>query len=162
MDMKLDSLDRGILMALEDDGRRPYRDIARELDVPEATVRARVNRLLEAGLIRITAVGDPLKLGVHVVAISLIRVKPGYVEETAAILERYPNVRFVGTSFGSADIIIQTLHPDIRSLHHFLTQELPKVAPHVTSTETFQLAEVRKSSWDWRAWFEQQLEQQPR
>jgi Lrp/AsnC family transcriptional regulator for asnA, asnC and gidA len=160
--MKLDSLDRRILMALEDDGRRPYRDIARDLDMPEATVRARVNRLLEAGLIRITVVGDPLKLGVHVVAISLIRVKPGHVEETAAILEGYPNVRFVGTSFGSADIIIQTLHPDIRSLHRFLTQELPKVAPHVTSTETFQLAEVRKSSWDWRAWFEQQLELQPR
>jgi Lrp/AsnC family transcriptional regulator for asnA, asnC and gidA len=162
MEMKLDELDRQIVMALEDDGRRPYRDIARELKVPEATVRSRVNRLLEGGIIRITAVGNYFKLGVHVVAISLIRVKPGHVEETARVLEGYPNVRFVGTSFGSADIIIQTLHADIRSLHYFLTQELPKVAPHITSTETFQLAEVRKSSWDWRAWFEQQLQTQPR
>lgn len=155
--MTLDELDKQIIMALEDDGRRPYRDIARELNVPEATVRARVNRLREEGHIRIAAIGNPLKLGVHVMAISLIRVRPGFVDETAAILETYPNVRFVGTAFGSADIIIQTLHTDIASLHKFLSKEIPKAAPHITSTETFQLAEVRKSSWDWRAWFAQEL-----
>ncbi|MBS3934488.1 MAG: Lrp/AsnC family transcriptional regulator [Truepera sp.] len=151
----LDYLDRRIIMALERDGRRPYRDIARELGVAEATIRSRVNRMTERELIHIEAVGDPLKLGVEVVAISLIRVKPGHVQETAEILTRYPNVRFVGISLGAADIIIQTLHASLRDLHGFIAQELPRAAPAVTSTETFQLAEVHKSSWDWRAWFEQ-------
>lgn len=151
----LDHLDRHIIMALERDGRRPYRDIARELGVAEATIRSRVNRMTERGLIHIEAVGDPLKLGVEVVAISLIRVKPGHVQETAEILTRYPNVRFVGTSLGAADIIIQTMHASLRDLQGFIAQELPRAAPAVTSTETFQLAEVHKSSWDWRAWFEQ-------
>jgi len=151
----LDDLDQRIIVALEHDGRRPYRDIARELGVAEATIRSRVNRMTEQGLIRIEAVGDPLKLGVEVMAISLIRVKPGCVQETAEILAHYPNVRFVGTSFGSADIIIQTLHASLRDLHGFIVQELPRAAPAVTSTETFQLAEICKSSWDWRSWFEQ-------
>lgn len=153
--MKLDDLDKAIIIALENDGRRPYRDIARDLEVAEATVRARVGRLTAASLIRITAVGDPLSLGVDVVAISLVRVKPGHVKETAERLTQFPNVRFVGTSFGAADIIVQTLHASVQDLHAFISEEVPKIAPAVTSTETFQLAEVLKSSWEWRAWFEQ-------
>src|SRR5690606_14164839 len=56
-DLRIDDLDKSIIVALEVDGRRPYRDIARDLDVAEATVRSRVNRLSESGLIKITAVG---------------------------------------------------------------------------------------------------------
>ncbi len=153
--MQLDDLDKALIVALEDDGRRPYRDIARDLEVPEATVRSRVGRLLGRGLIRITAVGDPLSLGVNVVAISLIRVQPGHVKEAAERLTRFPNVRFVGSSFGAADIIIQTLHSSVQELHLFISQTVPQAVPVVTSTETFQLAEVLKSSWDWRDWFEQ-------
>lgn len=156
--MKLDRLDQQIIGALEDDGRRPYRDIARDLGVAEATVRARVARLLESGSIRVTAVGDYFKLGVEVVAISLLRVQPGCVPEAAEVLQSYPNIRFVGTSFGSADLIIQTLHPDIQSLHRFMSRELPRALPQLTHTETFQLAEVVKSAWNWKAWFAEQGE----
>jgi Lrp/AsnC family transcriptional regulator for asnA, asnC and gidA len=158
--MKLDRLDQQIISALEDDGRRPYRDIARDLGVAEATVRSRVGRLLGSGSIRITAVGNYFQLGVEVVAISLIRVRPGFVEESAEVLKGYLNVRFVGTSFGSADIIIQTLHLDVQSLHRFMSVDLPKALPHVTYTETFQLAEVVKSAWNWKAWFAQQGERE--
>lgn len=153
--MTLDQLDQQLISALEDDGRRPYRDIARDVGVAEATVRARVGRLVNSGLIRITAVGDPLSLGIEVAAISLLSVKPGSAARTAESLATYPNVRFVGESFGSADIIIQTLHPDIKSLHSFVGTELPEALPDITRTETFQLARVVKSTWNWRAWFEQ-------
>lgn len=153
--MRLDDLDKRIIVALEADGRRPYRDIARDLDVAEATVRARVGRLIESGLIHITAVGDPLRLGVSTAAITLVRTRPGTVHDVARRLAEAPNVRFVGTSFGSADIVIQTLHRDMKALHEFITIEIPRLAPDVTGTETLQLADVLKSSWDWRAWFEE-------
>jgi Lrp/AsnC family transcriptional regulator for asnA, asnC and gidA len=156
--MNLDDLDKKIIIALEDDGRKPFREIARELAVAEATVRSRVNRLTESGLIHVTAVGDPLKLGVNVMAIILIKVKPGGVRETALTLAAHPHIRFVGTSFGAADIIIQTIHPDLQSLHHFVAEQLPLMAPLVTSTETFQLAERVKSTWNWRTWFEEHEE----
>lgn len=154
-EVTLDQLDQQIISALEEDGRRPYRDIARELGIAEATVRARVGRLLDAKLIRIAAVGDPLSLGVEVSAISLLSVKPGSAEATAQHLATYPHVRFVGESFGSADIIIQTLHADIASLHRFISTELPQALPDITRTETFQLARTHKSSWNWRVWFEE-------
>lgn len=151
--VRIDDLDKRIIIALEEDGRRPYRDIARDLDVAEATVRSRVGRLSEAGLIRITAVGDPLSLGVSTAAITLIRTKPGTVHEVANRLAQQANVRFVGVAFGSADIVIQTLHRDMRALHDFITVEMPRMAPDIVGTETLQLADVLKSSWDWRAWF---------
>ncbi|HEX7040560.1 MAG TPA: Lrp/AsnC family transcriptional regulator [Trueperaceae bacterium] len=151
--MRIDDLDKRIIVALEEDGRRPYRDIARDLGIAEATVRARVNRLSDAGLIRITAVGDPLSLGVSTAAITLIRTRPGTVHDVAGRLAQLPNVRFVGVSLGSADVVIQTLHRDIRALHDFVAVELPRLAPDIVSTETLQLADVLKSSWEWRAWF---------
>ncbi|MEJ2288822.1 MAG: hypothetical protein P8Y02_09300 [Deinococcales bacterium] len=39
-----------------------------------------------------------------------------------------------------------------------MSEELPRRCPEVTSTETFQLADVLKSSWDWREWFDQTRE----
>jgi DNA-binding Lrp family transcriptional regulator len=105
--------------------------------LPKRPCAARVSRLVDAGLIRITAVGDPLRLGIEVASITLISVRPGSAARTAERLAAYPNVRFVGESFGSADIIIQTLHPDLRSLHRFVGTELPEALPEITRTETF-------------------------
>ncbi len=149
----LDETDRRIVVALSRDGRRPYRDIARELGISEGTVRVRMARLFDEGLMRVTVVGSPLALGVEVVAVVLIRVKPGHIDATARILGTCRNVRFVGLSFGAADIIIQTLHPSMDDLHDFVSERLPGLAPAITQTETFQLAAVRKSSWTWEEWF---------
>jgi Lrp/AsnC family transcriptional regulator for asnA, asnC and gidA len=150
----LDDLDRRIVSALARDGRRPYRDIARELGVSEGTVRSRMTRLQDQELIRVTAVGSPLALGVGVVALIMLRVKPGHVQDAARRLTTFPNIRFVGTSFGSADITIQSLHRDVKDLHGFVSEILPGAIPEITSTETFQLAEVLKSTWTWGDWFE--------
>jgi Lrp/AsnC family transcriptional regulator for asnA, asnC and gidA len=85
---------------------------------------------------------------------TMLRVKPGHVRETAEVLSQLKNVRFVGLSFGPADVLIQSLHKDVADLHHFVSELIPKVAPAVTSTDTFQLAEILKSSWTWGDWFE--------
>lgn len=150
----LDRLDRQIIAALARDGRISYRELARSLDVSEGTVRMRMARLQEEDLVRVTVVGSPLALGVGMNVMIMMRVKPGHVRATADALVKFPNVRFVGLSFGSADICIQSLHKDITDLHQFVSEVVPKVAPAVVSTETFQLAEVMKSAWTWGDWFE--------
>lgn len=150
----IDKLDRQIIAALARDGRIAYRELARALDVSEGTIRMRVARLQDEDLVRITLVGSPLALGVGMNVMIMMRVKPGHVRETAEALVKFPNVRFVGLSFGPADVCIQSLHKDIGDLHHFVSELIPEVAPYVTSTETFQLAEVMKSSWTWGDWFE--------
>lgn len=52
---QLDDLDRGIISQLQQDGRRPFRAIARALGVAEGTVRYRAGRLQEEGMLRILA-----------------------------------------------------------------------------------------------------------
>lgn len=149
----LDELDKKIILQLSDDGRKPYRQIARDLGVAEGTVRLRANRLMDKGYIRVAAVGNALQLGVEVIAVTLLRVEPRSIADVAKELTTHRNVRFVAASFGSADIIIQTLHRSQKELHRFLTDTLPNAMPAIKSMETFQLAEVLKSSWDWEAWF---------
>jgi Lrp/AsnC family transcriptional regulator for asnA, asnC and gidA len=150
----LDKLDRDIISALARDGRISFREVARSLDVSEGTVRMRVTRLQEEGLVRVTLVGNPVALGVGMSVMIMLRVKPGHVRETAEALSKFPNVRFVALSFGPADVFIQSLHKDTADLHRFVSDLIPKAAPAVTSTETFPLAEVMKSSWTWDDWFE--------
>jgi Lrp/AsnC family transcriptional regulator for asnA, asnC and gidA len=150
----LDHTDRAIIAALARDGRMSFRNIARQLDISEGTVRTRMTRLQDENLIRVTLVGSPVALGGGVSAMVLLRVKPGHVRETAEILGNLKNVRFVGLSFGPADIILQSLHKDVGDLHRFVSELIPEVAPAVTSTDTFQIADVTKSSWTWGDWFE--------
>ncbi len=65
----LDDLDRGIIRILQRDGRTPNTDVARALDVTETTIRNRVTRLLDDGLIEIVAVPTPKAVGLTMSAI---------------------------------------------------------------------------------------------
>ena len=51
----LDDLDRQLIERLQDDGRRSVVDLARDLATTTKTVRRRMERLLEGGVIQVTA-----------------------------------------------------------------------------------------------------------
>ena len=59
----MDQLDRRIINLLQMDGRASNAALARELEVSEGTIRRRVRRLIQEGLIRITAVPNIEKPG---------------------------------------------------------------------------------------------------
>ncbi|MDX6378820.1 MAG: hypothetical protein QOE98_3123 [Gaiellaceae bacterium] len=65
----LDGLDRRLIELLQDDGRRAISDLARVLDTSAKTVRKRVERLIERGIIQITAVTTPEALGYGAIAL---------------------------------------------------------------------------------------------
>jgi Lrp/AsnC family transcriptional regulator, regulator for asnA, asnC and gidA len=150
----LDALDKRIIAALSRNGRQAYREIARDLDVSEATVRQRVGRLTDSGLIRIAAVGNFIALGFDTVAMLHIKVRPDQVDACARKLADFPSVRFVSISFGSTDIIAQSLHATSQSLHHFVRTVLPAALPEITALEVFPLVETVKSAWSWDRWFD--------
>ncbi|MDH4143290.1 MAG: AsnC family transcriptional regulator, partial [Chloroflexota bacterium] len=66
-------LDKRIIEHLQADGRRPFTQIATDLGVSEAAVRARTNRLIERGILQIVGVTDPLRLGFHQMAMIGVR-----------------------------------------------------------------------------------------
>src|SRR5207237_372810 len=70
----LDDVSLGIIRELQIDGRRPYTTIAKTVGLSEAAVRQRVQRLLDAGVMQIVAVTDPLRVGLHRQAMIGMRV----------------------------------------------------------------------------------------
>ncbi len=62
--MDIDDFDKLILKELEKDGRKPYSEIAKKLDISNTMVHKRVNRMKEGGLIKKMALElDERKMG---------------------------------------------------------------------------------------------------
>ena len=85
---KLDALDSDIVRELQEDGRRPFREVARNLSVPEATVRTRVKRLQDQGILQILAFTNPAKLGDAKLALMFVNVAPQDHERVVDTLGR--------------------------------------------------------------------------
>ena len=77
----IDDVDRRIIALLQADGRRPNVDIAQELSLAEGTVRKRLERILTDGVLRITAVVDPARVGLLTTAIITLQVDLGRMDE---------------------------------------------------------------------------------
>jgi hypothetical protein len=101
--MGLDSIDARIITHLQEDGRRPYTTIARDLGISEASVRQRVARLLKRKVIQIVAASSPLDLGLLAAQID-IRVAGDKLQQAAAQIAALPEVDFVGICAGRFDL----------------------------------------------------------
>ncbi|CCO80625.1 Regulatory protein asnC [Erwinia amylovora Ea266] len=65
--MQPDSLDRGILVALMDNARTAYAELAKQFNVSPGTIHVRVEKMKQAGIIKGTRVEiDPKQLGYDV------------------------------------------------------------------------------------------------
>ncbi len=141
---QLDSLDRMILNVLQEDGRASYSEIARRLKVPESTVRLRVKKLVDRGVIRkFAALINPFKAGYSIVAFIAVDVEPSRVKKAAEELEKLPEVDVLGIATGAHDILMQVTVRDLHELENFLIEKLGKVEG-IRSTETSILTSVRK------------------
>ncbi len=140
----LDELDRAILRILQEDGRTSYSEIARKLGVPESTVRLRVRKLVERGIIRkFAALINPFKAGYSIVAFIAVDVEPSKVKRAAEELSKLPEVDVLGIATGAHDILMQVTVRDLHELEEFLIEKLGSIEG-IKSTETSILTSVRK------------------
>jgi|FLYL01.1.fsa_nt_gi Lrp/AsnC family transcriptional regulator for asnA, asnC and gidA len=144
---QLDPIDQKIVDFLRVDGRTPYREIARQLGVSESMVRKRVQKLLDSGWMRILAISDPLQLGVPIVATTYAKVSPQHLEKVANALARCPQVRYLGTGIGHANLVVESLHASSQELYQFIESKLGMEG--IVSSETMQVTSIKKSIWDW-------------
>ncbi|WP_457742902.1 Lrp/AsnC family transcriptional regulator [Thermococcus sp.] len=141
---KLDELDRAILRILQENGRTSYSEIARRLKVPESTIRLRVRRLIERGVIRkFAALINPFKAGYSIVAFIAVDVEPSKIKETAEKLKELPEVDVLGIATGAHDILMQVTVRDLEELENFLVEKLGSIKG-IKSTETSILTSVKK------------------
>ena len=141
-------LDKRIIEHLQQDGRRPFTQIAADLGVSEAAVRARTNRLVERGILQVVGVTDPLKLGFQQMAMIGIRCEADQLMAVAAKCAEMPEVDYVVITAGTYDILVETVCEDNEGLLRFLAERL-RTIDGVRETETFVYLRMVKQSYQW-------------
>jgi Lrp/AsnC family transcriptional regulator for asnA, asnC and gidA len=142
------ALDKRIIEHLQEDGRRAFTQIAHELGVSEAAVRARTNRLVDRGILQIVGVTDPLKLGFQQMAMVGIRCERDRLVQVAEAVSAFPEVDYVVITAGTYDVLIEVVCEDNGALLDFLAQKL-RAIDGVRDTETFVYLRMVKQTYQW-------------
>ena len=143
----LDGLSKRIIEQLQQDGRRPYAAIAKVVGLSEAAVRQRVQRLLDAGVMQVVAVTDPVQVGFSRQAMVGVRCS-GDPTRVADVLADLPEVDYVVVTAGSFDLLVEVVCEDDDHLLDLLSQRIRRM-PDVESTETFVYLRLHKQRYDW-------------
>ena len=114
--MEVSDLDKRIIEHLQEDGRRPFTQIAADLGVSEAAVRARTNRLIEKGILQIVGVTDPLKVGFHQWAMIGVKCQADRLIEVAEEIAAFPETDYVVVTAGTYDMLVEAVAEDNEAL----------------------------------------------
>lgn len=125
-DLGIDDTDRAIIALLQQDGRIAYTEIARRLQLAEATVRHRVARLQRRGALQIVAVIAPLKLGLRRVLIG-IRVRGRALASVEQAVRELPEVDYVAVTTGTYDLVLMAACRDEDHIAELVTESLRSV-----------------------------------
>jgi Lrp/AsnC family transcriptional regulator for asnA, asnC and gidA len=143
----VDDVDKALIEALQQDGRLPYTKLAVEVGLSEAAVRQRVQRLVEAGVVQIVAVTDPLTLGFRRMAMIGLKVE-GDLRTVANDIATLPEVSYVVVVGGSFDLMMEVVCEDDDHLLTLLNDRVRSIAG-VRSTETFTYLKLFKQTYAW-------------
>ena len=143
----LDGVNKKIIEQLQRDGRMSYATLAKIVGMSEAAVRQRVQRLLEAGVMQIVAVTDPLTLGFARQVMVGIRVA-GDIRPVADALAAIAEVDYVVICAGGYDILAELVCTDDEHLLKLLNDTI-RAIPGVTGTETFVYLKLTKQTYAW-------------
>ena len=142
--MQPDQTDWKIISILKE-GYVPNNTIARKLGISEGTVRARLKRLKEAGILQIRALINPDVLENQQLVIVAIRVAESkLLERKAEELSRLSNVLSVSIASGRYDLIAEVLLDSNRGLVRFLTEELSTIEGILASESFIMLKSYQK------------------
>ena len=143
----LDDVSKAIIEQLQEDGRRAYAAIGKAVGLSEAAVRQRVQRLLDAGVMQIVAVTDPLQVGFPRQAMIGINCE-GDVEAVAEKIADMSEVDYVVITAGGFDLLVEVVCEDDDHLLDLISKRI-RAVPSVRSTETFVYLKLRKQLYNW-------------
>lgn len=126
--INLDELDLKIIERLGHDARVSNREIGREFGLTEGTIRSRLKRLLDNRVIRVAAVTDANRLRNPILAYLWVEADTAAdIEGVAERLASLPEIGFVATTLGRADVLAMTLVENGNELTDFLHQTIDKI-----------------------------------
>lgn len=145
---KVDEVDNKIIAALRRDGRKSNVELGREIGVSEGTIRKRVARLIQEGIMQVIAVANPQKLGYQIEVLIGIHADINKVKEIADRLGSMEEIRTTSISSGVYDILVVAFFHDNDELLDFLLNKLGNISG-IKKTETSYMLRTVKRTYDW-------------
>ena len=133
--MKIDETNIAIIKHLRD-GRKSFNEIAEALSIAENTVRARVNKLMEEGILEVTGLVDPETIPGHRLALVGVKLATMDLINKGEEFSRLKGVVSVSVVTGRFDLILMILLSGEFGLLEFYAEEVSRVK-EVQSVETF-------------------------
>lgn len=135
---KLDSTDIKILQALQADGRAPLTQLSEQLDIPHGTLRDRLRRMENAGVIeQYAAIIDPAKIGFLITC--FVELVLNHQVETSQAIEALLAIEEVTEVYiltGETDALVRLCARDIEHLRQILYDKFVRI-PGLVRTNTF-------------------------
>jgi Lrp/AsnC family transcriptional regulator for asnA, asnC and gidA len=133
--MKLDATNIEIIRHLKD-GRKSYKLIAKELSITENTVRSRVNKMIEEGLLDISGNIRVDAIPGHNLLYLGVKLNTMELQAKAKEFSQLRGVVSAGIVTGRYDLILQVLLNENYSLLEFITGHVTKIKD-VQTVESF-------------------------
>ncbi|MGC9400716.1 MAG: Lrp/AsnC family transcriptional regulator [Anaerolineae bacterium] len=146
--LPFDGLDYQIICELRKDARAPASEIARTIGAHPRTVRNRIDRLVEMGAVRLTAVITPQAFGYMTAADIFIEVNPEREEELITLFMEMPEVSYLAYGQGTRDISLEVRFKDNAEFHDFLRHRLPAI-PGVKVTGYALVPKIMRNIDEW-------------
>ncbi|WP_026673886.1 Lrp/AsnC family transcriptional regulator [Alkalihalobacterium bogoriense] len=142
----IDSLDRGIIQLLSQDGRMSFTEIANRLEVTEKTVRSRYKNLVETGIIDVVGIVNPISLGLKVAAIIQLAAASNQLTHIVEQVKQYKEVRYVSLITGEYQVLLQVNMKTYDELTEFI-KRINGILGITKSNVIIQL-EINKNTFD--------------
>ena len=142
----LDEKDLQIIAALQINGRANYAELAKEIDLSQAAIRLRVNRLRESDVVDIVAITDPLTIGFTVQAMVGLTVD-GDIEALSAQIGHRDYAVYVVMTAGRFDLRVEGLCADNDHLLEVLNDL--RSLDGVSSVEAHTYLKLTKQTYAW-------------
>ncbi|MBT3866021.1 AsnC family transcriptional regulator [Candidatus Woesearchaeota archaeon] len=117
--MEIDNIDRKILYALHENARASISSLAKKSNLTRETVRYRINKLQDAGIIKGTIAKINMSFfceGVGTVLFKLTRSDEKKFKEIIEFLKNHNSINWIAELCGSADIVITLLYKNTKDL----------------------------------------------
>ncbi len=124
MTKKYDQIDFKIIQELSQDARKSAAKIAKNIDVNERTVRRRIEKLIEDKTVRITTIVDPNSFGYNAIADINLKVDDPVYNDFIESCKANPNVCYIATGWGKANLSIETRFIDNSDMYNFINHTL--------------------------------------
>ncbi|GGW02854.1 hypothetical protein GCM10010230_36860 [Streptomyces narbonensis] len=146
----LDAIDRDILRLLQTDGRASVRSVAERVHVSRANAYARINRLIDDGVIRgFSARVNHERAGHGASAYITLKIVQNSWRTVREQLRALPGATHIALVSGDFDVLLLVHTPDNRTLRELVLTRLQSI-PEVLSTRTLLVFEETDLNTDHR------------